>query len=75
MIALRIPEGIALRIPEEVALRIEDGRRSAPGRAVRGGRDRRVLMVSRKSVGRAWAMPTSSETLGLAPVASNRQAA
>jgi hypothetical protein len=32
-------------------------------------------MVSRKSVGRAWAMPTSSETFGLAPVASNRQAA
>ena len=35
----------------------------------------RVLKHRRKSTGKAWAMPTSSETFGLPPVASKRQAA
>src|SRR3990172_3710281 len=85
-IALRIPEGIALRIALRPASDPGEGipegigrRRSMAGRpvflALSGACGCRVLMVSRKSVGRAWAMPTSSETFGLAPVASNRQAA
>src|SRR3972149_5318310 len=85
-IALCIPEGIPEGIALRIALRIPEGipegigrRRSAADRPAFLALSRacgwRVLMVNKKSVGRAWAMPTSSETFGVAPVASKTQAA